>query len=443
MPGAQIRFDQAANPIPLGTAGVARDDIWLSQPVVCRSMLSGNTAWQWTFLDVPPGSAAVFSGSTTAAATFTPDIPGTYRIQLVTNNGGLGNIVVLVVRVRYSSIGVLLFHGLCLPAFGERVNEDNVLIPPITGAQNERGYAPFFEALLAYILTLGSGGSSPFVQPGGTGTVIEASDTTAPFTVGNGTTVPQISTTGGELLLEDTAGDLIILNDGSVEIEDASDDLFEMGGGNILLQDQNGDTVTIGFGAIDLESTAGGQLSLDSSGGASLTCPTLIQLEDGAGDTIEMNGGYVSVGSSDTTQLTLSATTSLAVTAPQVVNQPTANNGTITSQIAFTSANAASATQAFAIPANSAGRVDVIITGANGVDAGNATWSGKLMDLAGTVTVFKAFAVADEWDSTSGASTWTVSVAVSGTNISVTVQGSAGAGTINWTATLQYASTTT
>ena len=159
MPGAEIRFDQAANPIPVGTPGVARDDIWLSQPVVCHSVLSGNTAWQWSFLDVPPGSAAVFSGSTTPAATFTPDIPGTYRIQLVTNSGGLGNILVLVIRVRYSSTGALLFHGLCLPAFGERVNEDNVLIPPITGAQNERGYAPFFEAVLAYVLTLSAGGS--------------------------------------------------------------------------------------------------------------------------------------------------------------------------------------------------------------------------------------------------------------------------------------------
>jgi hypothetical protein len=101
----------------------------------------------------------VFSGSTTPTATFTPDLPGTYRIQLVTNSGGLGNIVVLVIRVRYSSTGVLLFHGLCLPAFGERVNEDNVLIPPITGSQNERGYAPFFEAILAYVLTLSAGGS--------------------------------------------------------------------------------------------------------------------------------------------------------------------------------------------------------------------------------------------------------------------------------------------
>ena len=158
MPGAVIRFDQAANPIPIGTPGVARDDIWLSQPVVSRSTLSGNTAWQWSFLDVPPGSAAVFSGSTTAAATFTPDIPGTYRIQLVTNGGGLGNIVVLVVRVRYSSTGALLYHGLCLPAFGERVNEDNVLIPPVSGPQNLRGYAPFFESILAYVLTLSGGG---------------------------------------------------------------------------------------------------------------------------------------------------------------------------------------------------------------------------------------------------------------------------------------------
>ena len=181
MPGAEIRFDQAANPIPVGTPGVARDDIWLSQPVVCRSVLSGNTAWQWSFLDVPPGSAAVFSGSTTPTATFTPDIPGTYRIQLITNSGGLGNIVVLVVRVRYSSTGVLLFHGLCLPAFGERVNEDNVLVPPITGSQNERGYAPFFEAILAYVLTLSGGGGPPWTQDCSVGgTINYAGPTTVP-----------------------------------------------------------------------------------------------------------------------------------------------------------------------------------------------------------------------------------------------------------------------
>ena len=161
MPGAQIAFDQAANPIPVGTAGIARDDIWQSQTVVCRSVLSGNTTYLWQFLDRPPGSAAVLTNATTANAHFTPDLLGTYRIQLVTNGGGLGNQVVLIIRVRYSSAGGLLLGGVCLPAFGERAGEDNVLIPPVSGPPNARGYAPFFEAMWTLIQTL-SGGSPPY-----------------------------------------------------------------------------------------------------------------------------------------------------------------------------------------------------------------------------------------------------------------------------------------
>ena len=157
MPGASIAFNQAANTIPYGTPGVARDDIWQGQPVVCHSALSGNTSTAWSFLDVPPGSGAVLIGANTVSATFTPDLPGTYRIQLITNGGGLGNVMILVIRVRYDGGGGLLGAGLCLPAFGERVGEDNVLIPPGSGPQNLRGYAPFFEALLAYIQTLGVG----------------------------------------------------------------------------------------------------------------------------------------------------------------------------------------------------------------------------------------------------------------------------------------------
>lgn len=166
MPGAQIAINQAANPIPHGTPGVARDDIWQMQPVVCQSALPGNTSYSWSFLDVPPGSAATLTGANTASVTFTPDLLGTYRIQLITNGGGLGNVAILVIRVRYNNAGALQNNGLCLPAFGERVGEDNVLIPPGTGPQNQRGYAPFFEYLLAYVLTLSGGGGGAGPVPG-------------------------------------------------------------------------------------------------------------------------------------------------------------------------------------------------------------------------------------------------------------------------------------
>jgi hypothetical protein len=204
MPGAQIAFNQVGNPIPYGTPGVARDDIWQSNPVVCQSSLSGNVTQQWQFLDVPPGSAASFTGGATPTATFTPDMLGTYRIQLTTNGGGLGNVMILVVRVRYNSSGALMYDGLCLPAFGERVGEDNVLIPPVDGPQNVRGYAPFFEELLAYVRDITGGGV--IVQDAGTpfGTYTTLDFVGATLTnLGSGVLEIAISGGGGVVVQED------------------------------------------------------------------------------------------------------------------------------------------------------------------------------------------------------------------------------------------------
>lgn len=179
MPGASIAINQAANPVPHGTPGIARDDIWQSQPVVLQSAISGNSSQNWSFLDVPPGSAAVLTGAATTSATFTPDLPGTYRVQLLTNGGGIGNAMILIIRVRYNSTGSLLYNGLCLPAFGERVGEDNVVI---SGTPNARGYAPTFEAILAYLLTLsGGGGATSYNIDCTVGGVIVYAGPTSPF----------------------------------------------------------------------------------------------------------------------------------------------------------------------------------------------------------------------------------------------------------------------
>lgn len=132
-----------------------------------------------------------------------------------------------------------------------------------------------------------------------------------------------------------------------------------------------------------------------------------------------------------------------SVLSAQVINQPTTNNGTITQQFTITTSAATPNTASFAIPSNSAGLVSVIVTGANATDAGNVTWQGKVMNQAGVITVLNAFAAVDSWNSSSGASTWTVSVAMSGTTATITVTASSGAGTVNWTATLQYQSAAT
>ena len=129
MPGAIIAIDQA-RPGPstsFGAPGVARNDLWEGRVITVRSTQGGNGKFSWSILAAPPGSAATLSGADTATATFTPDLPGSYRVQLVTNGGGSGNVQVLIAAVRYDTNGVLVNYGWRVPAFGEVPAEDNFL----------------------------------------------------------------------------------------------------------------------------------------------------------------------------------------------------------------------------------------------------------------------------------------------------------------------------
>jgi hypothetical protein len=60
-------------------------------------------------------------------ARFTPDLPGSYRVQLTTNGGGPGNIQILIAAVTFDNVGVLTQRGWRIPAFGEISTEDNFL----------------------------------------------------------------------------------------------------------------------------------------------------------------------------------------------------------------------------------------------------------------------------------------------------------------------------
>ena len=84
MATALISIDQAApNPSPTGTPGRARDDLLLGVPVALRN--SDNTdvnRWRWTLKDRPLGSTVVLSSVISSQVTFTPDIPGSYRVQV-------------------------------------------------------------------------------------------------------------------------------------------------------------------------------------------------------------------------------------------------------------------------------------------------------------------------------------------------------------------------
>lgn len=99
-----------------GTAGKARNDLWQNRQINLVAT-SGGAAYQWLMKSQPKGSTAALAGATTATANFTPDLPGTYRVELLTDTGTSTQIK--VARVRFDLNGALLVDGLVLPAPGE------------------------------------------------------------------------------------------------------------------------------------------------------------------------------------------------------------------------------------------------------------------------------------------------------------------------------------
>ena len=129
MATAQIRIDQPTHPSqPVGQAGKPRRDLELGAPVTLRNVDDTDVSrWLWALLDRPLGSTAVLSSVSSPQVTFTPDVDGSYRIQLQINDGLLEERQILVAAVENSL-------GQRLPAAGEQANETNFPgIPPDDG----------------------------------------------------------------------------------------------------------------------------------------------------------------------------------------------------------------------------------------------------------------------------------------------------------------------
>jgi len=150
MPGAVIVIDQTTGAGP-GTPGVARNDLWELQEVTLHVGTTGNTTYQWDLLNRPAGSIAEITNPLSETATFVPDMVGTYRLRLVVNGGGAGNVQILVARVRYDSTGALKNRGWAYPAVGEQEGENNY-------PGNERSWSQIVEYILEDIRVNGMGG---------------------------------------------------------------------------------------------------------------------------------------------------------------------------------------------------------------------------------------------------------------------------------------------
>ena len=149
MPGATFAINQSRSPDPesAGSPGVARRDLWHNRQVRLVCTTSQNSSYSWSLLAAPPGSAAALTGSNTSTATFTPDLPGPYRVQLVTNGGGPGNVARLICAVTLDDTGNTIPGFILYPAFDEEGGEAN-------WDGNERGYATTMEEAVETVKAL-------------------------------------------------------------------------------------------------------------------------------------------------------------------------------------------------------------------------------------------------------------------------------------------------
>jgi hypothetical protein len=109
MPTVQITINQAGK--PAGIPGESRDDLALGIPVTLSNHdNTGIIAWNWRLLAAPSESAAAIGTPTGATCQFTPDVAGSYLLQLLANG-----------RIRQTAVAAVktAFLGMRLPAEGE------------------------------------------------------------------------------------------------------------------------------------------------------------------------------------------------------------------------------------------------------------------------------------------------------------------------------------
>lgn len=157
----QIDQDRPAAPPSLGTPGVSRDDLWLTEHVhlSINDLPPGIVTYYWEFLDLPPGSAAdmLDPGTglvdrTVAAPYFVPDISTyTYRIACTLTVNGRPYQYTILGSATKDAAGVDVNRAWRYPAYGETGVEANF-------SGGVRGSSVTLETILTDILLNGFGG---------------------------------------------------------------------------------------------------------------------------------------------------------------------------------------------------------------------------------------------------------------------------------------------
>lgn len=144
--GAHFQINQAANPVPSGTADTARTDLRASSDIHFVGDASGNASPSWTITSWPVGAAHTQPANPlTFDATYNQAAPGDYRMLYTVNDGTGTNRRTFIFTISADVNGIVYDAGRRAPAFGETVGDDN------TGG-NDRSYAKPYEANYADFL---------------------------------------------------------------------------------------------------------------------------------------------------------------------------------------------------------------------------------------------------------------------------------------------------
>lgn len=159
---ASFRINQASNPIPVGTYGIARRDMMpytLGGEITFEAENSG-LVYRWELVQ-PPGGTGVLSGVTNQTATLVAEQDGGYIVKLTVNPSTPNEDIDLL----YFGIPTIIDDtSLCLPALNETTHDNSISHP-------EYGWwEKMYEFLRVLAGKAGTGGGGDTFFEGGTGT---------------------------------------------------------------------------------------------------------------------------------------------------------------------------------------------------------------------------------------------------------------------------------
>lgn len=147
---AKTIIEQAG--LPLGTIGAPRRDIVIGVPVVIRNASDANvTSHRWKFIQKPNASTATIADPIAPTCVFTPDVVGTWIVELEINEGVPPNQKWRTIVAVEDPV-----TGWRFPSYKEE-GEANGWLSPNTGVPNKQGWADDLLHVLSDILN--------FVQP--------------------------------------------------------------------------------------------------------------------------------------------------------------------------------------------------------------------------------------------------------------------------------------